>query len=527
MSKYKALYWLLLSFLGGVGLASLLKIENTYVYVAIIIGLLMWALSWRIIPIPWNKRWPFIIAGLCLIMFALGVWRLNSIAQRYQSLTQFVKAREGLVKPSMPNKALPVAIEGHVDEIPQIVGDQQQLIISVQIWRAFGSYLYLDTNERVLALVPRYPSYAYGDKLELTGDVFAPQNSRSSDFDYAGYLSKDGIFTIMRLPEVVPADITYAWPTRFKIGLYQRIYHVRDAFQSAIGRSVAEPEASLIGGVLLGIKSRIPDDVTADFARAGVSHIVAISGYNITIVIGVLSWFLLWFVNRRRALWCIVFGVFCFAIMTGAGGSVLRASLMGLIVLFARQQGRQSDAVSALILALFLMVLYQPMIMRYDVGFQLSVMATLGLIYLSPIFERAVTRWSKAWGMKEIFIMTCAAQLAVLPLILFYFKNLSLIAVPANILILPLIPALMFMGFFAGLAGIFMPVAGYLFGIIAWIPSHVVIWLSRLLSHVPGAVVAIHFDWYLVVLSYVILVLFVLKYDRPTTADIQSGTAAE
>lgn len=529
MSKYQAFFWLLLSFLGGVFLCSFLVIPDLLVRAMLLLGALGWALSWRGVPIAWRKRWPFIIAGLCLMAFSLGAWRFNAVREKYRVLTQFVEAKEGLLKSSGANKKLPVVIQGYVDETPVVSGNHQRLTINALYVRPADGYLTIWAHERVQLTTELYPTFKFGQTLEITGDLSRPAAISGSDFDYAAYLAKDNIFTVMSYPEIKPANLTLPILTRWQIKIYSKIYNVKSVFESSLQKLLPEPQAGLAAGVLLGTRSGLPQDVKDDFSRSGVTHIIAISGYNITLVIGVISAFSLMILRRKQAFWLVIFGVFCFVIMTGAQASVMRAAIMGLLALLAKREGRQSDAANSLILAAFVMVLYQPMILRYDVGFQLSFVATLGLIYLTPLFLKMLSKRIKWGNFNDLLATTGGAQLAVLPLLLFYFKTFSLYALPANLTILPFVPLTMLFGFLAGICGIFVPLLGSLVAVAAWFFAEIVLFLSHLFSHLPGSVWEFSFPWYALAVCYAILVFFTYRRYRAirTTAATGDNSALE
>ena len=174
----------------------------------------------------------------------------------------------------------------------------------------------------------------------------------------------------------------------------------------------------------------------------------------------------------------------------------------------ANNSGRLYDSKNSLALVAFLMVLGNPMILRYDVGFQLSFMATMGILYLAPLLKSYFKKLPSVFNFSEIFLMTASAQIMVLPLILFYFHNLSLVALPANLLILPLVPVAMLSGFAVGIAGMIWPVLGLVVGAAAWLISSLVIFLARFFSNLPYASLDVFISWYTVVFIYFLIFWF-------------------
>ena len=247
---------------------------------------------------------------------------------------------------------------------------------------------------------------------------------------------------------------------------------------------------------------------------------MAISGYNITILANIILWFCVFFLPRKKAFWIVLCILGLFVILTGAQASVVRAAIMGVLILYAHNQGRLSSPVNALALTAVIMVGISPMILRYDIGFQLSFMATIGLIYLGPIIDSYLYKIPNHWKLRETAVMTISAQIAVLPLILFYFGTLSLVSVPTNILILPIIPWAMLIGFITGLSGFILLILGKIIGYIAWLMSSVIIAIVHFMAGLTGAVIGVRFPWYLVVICYVIFIAFLWRYDRTRRKNI-------
>ncbi len=139
--------------------------------------------------------------------------------------------------------------------------------------------------------------------------------------------------------------------------------------------------------------------------------------------------------------------IFSFVVITGASASVIRAAVMGGMLLLAGEVGRQYRPSGAIFFAALCMLVQNPKILLYDVGFQLSFLATMGIVYFMPLFERLTQNWPGLFGIKIIFFTTISAILATLPAILFHFGTLSLVAPIVNVLVLPVISLTMAFGF--------------------------------------------------------------------------------
>jgi competence protein ComEC len=206
-----------------------------------------------------------------------------------------------------------------------------------------------------------------------------------------------------------------------------------------------------------------------------------------------------------------------FTILTGAQASVVRAAIMGAIVLLARREGRLNDPHNAIVLAGAAMILINPLVLRYDIGFQLSFAATLGLIYLAPAIEKYFAKLPKFFQLRETMIMTVSAQIFVLPLLLYYFKNFSVISLPANLIILPTIPFAMVLGFITGLAGLIMPFLGQIVGYFAWFLTSLQLWIVKVLAKPDWAAISLELKWYSIVIAYILLVWLVVKIKKAKT----------
>jgi competence protein ComEC len=190
------------------------------------------------------------------------------------------------------------------------------------------------------------------------------------------------------------------------------------------------------------------------------------------------------FLKRRKAFWCSVVVIFLFTILTGASASVVRASLMGLLLLFANGYGRLYNPKNSIILAGGVMIYHNPMVLVFDIGFQLSFLAVVGLLYIYPFLNNRFRKIPEFWGLKELILMTISAQLAVAPLLIYYFNNFSLVSLPTNVLILPVLPIAMFLGFISGLLGmIFLPL-GQVVGWFAWAVTAYQIGVVKIISSI-------------------------------------------
>lgn len=203
-----------------------------------------------------------------------------------------------------------------------------------------------------------------------------------------------------------------------------------------------EPSASLAAGLLMGQRSLIPQGILSDFRATGLMHVLALSGFNIVIIIQAVE-AMLRFLPRRRAALVAAVIIVLFVLMVGPSSSVVRAAVMGCLTLVARMAGRSTSGLRLLAIAALAMILWEPSIALNDIGFQLSVGATAGLMLFGRPIEERLTWVPQKFGMRATLAATLAAQVFTTTIILIYFRNISLIAPLANLIVLPLIPLLM------------------------------------------------------------------------------------
>ena len=284
---------------------------------------------------------------------------------------------------------------------------------------------------------------------------------------------------------------------------------VRDSFVASLKRIVPEPHAAFVLGTIIGTTSDLPQSIKNDFARTSTSHIIAVSGYNITIIAQIVAAVLAVVMRRSRAFWFTAVVLIAFMIITGAQASVVRATIMGLYVLLARYFGRLPSPTHGLLLAAGIMVALEPRILAYDIGFQLSFLATAGIFYIVPLIEDRLPRIAAVPVIGEIFAMTLSAQIAVLPLLIYYFHSLSIISLPINIIVLPLVPFIMISGFIAGVLALAIPILGTLAASIPHLLSYIVLTGIHWASSLSWAAVTYNFSFLTVLFIYFGMAIFI------------------
>ena len=298
----------------------------------------------------------------------------------------------------------------------------------------------------ILVKTSLYPRFNYGSELALSGVIKKPEPA-----GYADYLAKERINGIIAFPEI--GLIGEGGGSVVKNALFKIKNKVFGVFQQIL----PQKESAFLTGLILGGRSEFSEEFKKAMSLSGTTHLVALSGYNITIIIWAMMGILSNFLRRRSSFIITLFIILGFVVMTGATSSVVRAAIMGVLVLFAREIGRLYDFRNAIVLAALVMVLENPKVLIFDTGFQLSFLAVLGIVYLRPALQKLL-RFKDNPGFlswRDNFLTTASAQLAVVPLLIFDFGAFSPVSLLANILILELIPLTMAFGFLI-IAGSFL-----------------------------------------------------------------------
>ncbi len=336
----------------------------------------------------------------------------------------------------------------------------------------------------VYAWLPRHPALVPGDRAAVRGVLEAPPQDAPG---FAEFLASRGAVGTLKAYSV---DLLGGGS-----GLMAAVEQLRWAVDRALSRAIPEPEAGLAAGILIGLRERVSRAVADEFTITGLTHVVAISGWNIALVAGIATGLLRATGLRRRARSLLVIAaIVAYTVLAGAEASVIRAALMGGIVLLAREGGRPSGAAAALGIACWGLLLADPGMVS-DIGLQLSLAATAGLLALGSHVESAVRRLTRGrtpgWFCETLGV-SLAAQLSTLPLILLHFGRLSLISPLANLLVAPVVPLAMLGAGIGVLLGplLLAPVVSLLLApvsLLAWLPLAVMVRGAGLLSSVPFA----------------------------------------
>lgn len=304
---------------------------------------------------------------------------------------------------------------------------------------------------KVLVTTERHRNIAYGDVVEITGTLELPENffgENGREFDYVGFLEAKGIAFRMRNPYL--KTIGHNPPSR----IVEALLKLKHFFAANLDHALSEPQSSLAAGILIDGKQSIDATLQEEFRKSGIVHIVVLSGTNVTIVAETIFKTFSAFLPRLVGISAASAGIILFALMTGGAAPVVRASVMALVALLCRSFFRQYNAGRALCLTAAVMVALNPKIFLHDPSFELSFLATFSVIFLVPIFENFFKFLPKKFGLRDTIAATTITQLFLLPMLVYMTGSVSLVSLPVNFVILPIIPLAMLLSFITGISGV-------------------------------------------------------------------------
>jgi competence protein ComEC len=413
MTKSKIFLILSLSFIAGIFWRSFFEINQLILYFLVIIAVISAAVFYR------NKY--VLAASFAVLFFVFSSWLVSAKLENINN--QNPDGRE-------------ISEKVMVAKEPIMKDRYQNVIVKTKD----GMKILLNAN--------LYENLKYGDELDLKCTFKIPEN-KDGEFNYRMYLAKDGIFYLCQSP-----NIQKTGENKGNI-IYTAILDFKNKLSGSINQTIPQPEAALGNGLIFGGNSELTKDVSDNFSKTGLSHIIAVSGFNVTIIaeyLMLLGIFIgLW---RKQAFWFAIVGIFLFILMVGFPSSAIRAGIMGSLLIWAMKNGRLANSFNAIIFAAAVMLFLNPLLLRWDIGFQLSFLATLGIIELSPFWENYFIKKNKTFGFLENVFLTISATIFVLPIIMYNFHIASIVSVLANFLVLSIVPLTMLLVFLTALAGL-------------------------------------------------------------------------
>ncbi|KKR53625.1 MAG: ComEC/Rec2-related protein [Parcubacteria group bacterium GW2011_GWA1_40_21] len=486
MENAKPFYILAFGFTGGIFLNSFHKMGFSFFLLSLLISLAIFVYGKFLHSDALNKKTIF-LASFFIFAFALGLLRYE---------IKDLPNRDTMLQENLEQK---VIVEGVVSDEPDKRENGVRLTVSFQ--NIIDEEKTFPVKAKGIMTADFYPEYRYGDILRIEGKLKKPQNFQNENgktFDYVSYLGKDDVSYEISFPKI---EIISRGNGNF---IKAKLYDFKNKFIGNFSQSIPEPHSSLLSGLLLGAKQSLGKDLLEDFRKAGVIHIIVLSGYNITIVAeAIMSAFS--FLPKFGSISFGALGIVLFAIMTGGSATVIRASAMALLVVLARATRRQYDITRALIIVGLFMLVQNPKILVFDSSFQLSFLATLALIYVSPIVERKLQFITPRFKLREFATATISTQIFVLPLLLYKMGELSLVGLPVNILILAFIPLTMLFGFLAGAVSFISVAISLPFAFISYALLSYELKIVEIFSSLPFASISIpYFPMWLMIGVYAV-----------------------
>jgi len=469
-----------LAMLAGVGTASLVEVSPFLFWLAAAIAAVLFLAGLA------ARNHKTAVVGIMITGFIFGFWRFESVWQSAQNnqLTEF--------------NGKTTEIEGIIAGDPILSPASQQIVLNPG-----------GINGKILVIANRHPEYRYGDRIKFIAALQEPQNF--SDFDYRNYLAKDGVYSMARYPKI---ELISEGNGNL---IYSGLFWIKHKLKEGIGQALPSPHNSLLIAILLGDQSGLAGcstkelEADPDCAKlkeklniAGLRHLAAVSGTHITIMAGIIAPLLIalgWW--RQKALRATLVFVWLFIAMIGFPASAVRAGIMGSLIIAAQIIGRPGDTLRIIVIAAAFMVMQNPPVLRFDIGFQLSFLAVLGMAYFAKPIERRVDFISK-WA-RQPLATTLAAEIFTLPLLIYNFGYVPFYAPITNLLVEPMVFFITVYGFVMAIAAAINSALGWLLFFPIWLALSYLLGVAEFFSALPYAAINFQIDFIWLAVSYVFL----------------------
>lgn len=442
------------------------------------------------------------VGGILLAVFVFGFWRFDVAWLGAQN--------NELAKLSLKNTSGEFLAVVASDPVQKSAS--QQITVQPQ-----------GTPGKILITAKAYPQYQYGDLLKISGTLQKPEPFNG--FDYRNFLAKDGIYSVMLFPEI---ELVGEGKGNFIIA---RLYDAKHLLEISVEQSLPSPQDNLLIAILLGDQEKLSGCSQKEIQAAsesggqcaklkeyfnisGLRHLAAVSGEHITIMSSVFMAFLLgigfW---RGQAFWLVIIFIWLFIAMIGLPASAVRAGIMGSLMLLAQKIGRPAEAGRVVAIAATFMVLLNPMILRFDLGFQFSFLAVLGMAYLAKPIEALLNFVPKFWkiDLRGTVAATLSAAIFTIPLQIYNFGYMPVYSLCANILAAPVVPFITICGFVLAVAGAVWQWLAWILMFPMWLALSYLLFVAKFFFGLPysSAELKINFIWLAV--SYIVLAIIVWR----------------
>lgn len=506
------LFWLSAAFLLGIPFAASLAPSEKIWIICLVLAACFYLLEIftgeRFRGYPKIRAFLPLPFFLIILVFCLGGWRYA--------------AGNRPVQPSMLafyNESGKIEIYGVICEDPQLKEKSTQLVVCANSIKSATGEMHSVNGKALIKLLSG--DWHYGDSLKIYGAPRIPPENE--DFSYRAYLEQHGILTLLEYPYVVlESQGEENW-------LKSLIYRVRQTAYNRINAFLPQPEAGLLSGILLGNENDIPGDLEKSYQNTGTAHIIAISGFNMTLLVGIFlkgfrRWLPVWWAGLLTI--CLIS---IYTILVGAAPAVVRAAVMSCLAMSGHLIGRKQAGPFTLLITAAIMCAFNPLLI-WEAGFQLSFTATLGLV----LYADQLLNWFKqriepklspdmvdkiSGPVAEYFLFTLAAQVTTLPVILYHFERISLSTLLANPLILPVQPLIMMLGGISVLSGLIIAPLGKILSYFVWLPLVYTNKIVTLLSEFPfGSFNFGRISIWTVLILYGLLFFFTLRRKKAQAA---------
>ncbi|MEE8473016.1 MAG: DNA internalization-related competence protein ComEC/Rec2 [Dehalococcoidia bacterium] len=413
-----------------------------------------------------RRRKALLVAGICGLAFFGAMLRFQaSLPETGEQALSFY------------NGVGEVVVWGVVDKEPELEDNFIRLRLSAAEVQVGGKRR--EVSGRLLLRLARFPAYRYGDGLRVAGGLVVPW-TQEDGFDtrhyYRDRLARQGVLSAMDFPRVERVAVGQGSPV---VGSLSSLRH---RLSRSLAQALPEPQGSLAQGILLGLRGNIPRTLKATFVQTGTAHLLAISGLHVAIVAGLLLGLGIWALGRERPYYILLplLALWLYIILSGMRPPAIRAGVMMSLFLAAEYLGRQRSTPTALVFAAAAMVGIHPHIL-WDVGFQLSFLALAGLIFLAPFFR----------FLGRSAALSLSAVLATWPLIAHHFGIVSAVSLPATLLALAALPAVILGSALVAFLGLVSDTLAWGAGLLVWPFLSYMIEVVKGFASLPGAYVAV------------------------------------
>ncbi len=482
MTNSKKLLYFCLSFVSGIFLNSIIKAPQTFLLGFLFLGVLL-----IFIPL-FLKKDKIVVLGFCILFLILGISR--------HQMAEFKIINNELGKYNDLGEE--ITLIGTVSTEPDVRENNTKITIEV-------------SKAKILVTTNKYPEYKYGDELKITGKLKTP--AVFEDFNYKNYLAKDGIYSVIYRPKI---ELLNKGKYRASTpAIYAKILELKNKLRESIYQNLSPPQSSILGAMILGDKRRMSDDLKEKLNISGLRHITAVSGMHVAILTTILMVLLiglgLW---RGQAFYLTIVIISLFIIMTGLQPSAIRAGIMGGFFLLAQHLGRMNSAPRIIFFVAAVMLLQNPLLLTLDVGFQLSFLAILGIIYLLPFFQNLFRKIPNIFQFRNILAMTLSAQVFTLPILVYNFGYISLVSPLTNILIVPFLPFIVGFGFLFAFVGIIWQSLSWILSFPCWLLLTYLMKIVNFFSQ-PWAIKTFeNIHWFWLIIFYLILGCLVWRLNK-------------